>query len=72
VTTDSDTQTLDGISDDPLEPAELREIRRILLDRRRAGWLYRTGWKWILGAATVATGVAWTADWVIRHLRFTP
>lgn len=70
--TDRDAATLEGITDMPLEPAELRELRRLLRDRRRAGWLRRAGWAWITGAFLLASGLAGGMKWVIDHVRFTP
>ena len=66
--TDRDAATLDGISDSPLAAAELREIRRVLLERRRAGWLKRTGWKVITGLFFLASGLAAAWQWLAAHV----
>lgn len=69
---DTDNAVLDGIHDAPLTPAELREIRRDMLERRRASWLKKVGWRWLLGAATLAGMIAGCASWVVEHVKYHP
>ena len=68
--TETDNATLDGITDVPLTPAELRELRRTMLERRRIGWLKKIGWKWLLGLATLAGMVASSVSWVSEHFKY--
>ena len=70
--TETDNASLDGINDSPLTPAELREIRRDMLERRRIGWLKKVGWKWLLALATLAGMVASAASWTTEHFKYHP
>lgn len=65
---DTDNGELDGIHSRPLSEAELRAIRRMMYDQRQLSWLKRTGWKWLIGLATLLSAIAGAVNYLTTHL----
>ena len=69
---DTDNAALDGIHGQPLTEVELRALRRLLYDERQMAWLKRTGWKWLIGLATLLSAIAGAINYLVSHVRYTP